>query len=175
MFFKLYLLFPFARLYCSRSIACLGDHDPDRTNLHIHQTQYPLFLPPTVPRSPQLAKYRVVGKCRLRDSLAHWINRVLPLPVLARPVVLYAVLPEIQQATAVPYSWPVQRDINNPCRYSSYIWSILRCHGLDPAFGKHFSVACVEKVKDRPSSSLFRWNHVSKHPLFSEVGGRKDN
>jgi hypothetical protein len=49
----------------------------------------------------------MVGKCCLRDSLAHWINWVLPLPVLARPMVLYAVLPEIRQATPVPHSRPV--------------------------------------------------------------------
>ena len=76
-------------------LVCLDHHGPTISYPQLHQALASLPLPPPLPRQPEMASHRLVGKPHVHNTMDLWLYWLLHVSMLAGGMVLEAILQEV--------------------------------------------------------------------------------
>lgn len=148
--------------------ACLGYHGLLQSDPHRYQALSPFLLSPPLPSQPKVAAHRLVGQLGLCHALGIWCDGVLSLPMLARPMVLAAVLPPLPSSTTRRGQGPVQCDNGTTCRYASHLWPHIRCWNFAATYYGYPEATNVHIEEIRYCGYILRRTAVSD-PKYGET------
>ena len=114
-----------------------------------------------------MASRRLVGEYCLRSPLGSRVHGLLSLPVLARPMVLDTLLPEIPVVrTSIDHDRPMQSNYGTARSPAAYLRIDFRCGTAISAVDSHTWPSSIQEKENGPRRDIFCWNTVG---AFSET------
>lgn len=136
-------------------------HGPCWTHVHLHQVISPVLLSTSVSGQPEVAATGLVDQPDIRHSVVFGGNWVLPLPVLARAMVLDAVLCKISCEGPWRHERSMRCHDSSACRDASDLWAHLRRGSPALTHHRYLEAPNITKEEARSGRCFFRRPYVS--------------